>query len=79
MATEAQLQDGPRDGDIVEVTDGVTRLLSASEAPGLVDVYEQQQAAGNGERAVFAYAGQEPTGDEHHDRIASELQHPHPR
>lgn len=60
----AVLRGGSRDGESTVVDDGVTRLLAASDAPGLLDVYratdEQVQLRGNtGEAIVFAFDGQE--------------------
>jgi len=69
------LRGGSRDGESTKVQDGVRRLLAASAAPGLLEVYEA-----NGESAhlehnredalVFVHTGQEPAGD-----IAPELLH----
>ena len=70
------LRGGSRDGESTSVDAGVRRILAASDAPGLVDVYE-----GNGETAdlpgndepalVFVHAGQEPA-----DGVAPEMLHP---
>ena len=74
------LRGGVRDGESTTVQDGVRRLLAASDAPGLVEVYEAngqtEEVAGNPEAAlVFIHVGQEPAGD-----VAPELQHsPRPR
>lgn len=70
------LRGGSRDGESTKVEVGVRRLLAASEAPGLLDVYEANgetaQLRGNSEHAhVFVLAGQEPA-----DGIAPELLHP---
>ena len=72
------LRGGSRDGESTKVQDGVRRLLAASAAPGLLEVYEA-----NGEREhlehnredalVFVHVGQEPAGD-----IAPELLHSPP-
>lgn len=35
------LRGGVRDGQRTHVAEGVTRLLTPSEAPGLIDVYER--------------------------------------
>ena len=35
------LRGGSRDGESTEVDEHVERLLAASEAPGMIDVYEQ--------------------------------------
>ncbi|MEX2290810.1 MAG: hypothetical protein WD794_10850 [Mycobacteriales bacterium] len=69
------LRGGVRDGESTTVQEGVRRLLAASDAPGLVEVYEANgetgQVAGNAEDAlVFIHVGQEPAGD-----VAPELQH----
>ena len=69
------LRGGVRDGESTTVQDGVRRLLAASDAPGLVEVYEANgetaEVEGNEEPAlVFIHVGQEPAGD-----IAPELQH----
>ena len=69
------LRGGVRDGESTTVQDGVRRLLAASDAPGLVEVYEANgqtaEVAGNPEAAlVFVHVGQEPAGD-----LALELQH----
>jgi hypothetical protein len=70
------LRGGSRDGESTEVDDGVRRILAASDAPGLLDVYEAngetQHLRGNDEPAlVFVHAGQLPADD-----IAPELLHP---
>lgn len=73
------LRGGVRDGDSTTVQAGVRRLLAASDAPGLVEVYEAngetEHVRGNNQDAlVFIHVGQEPAGD-----LATELQHsPHP-
>ena len=69
------LRGGVRDGESTTVQDGVRRLLAASDAPGLVEVYEAngqtEEVAGNPEAAlVFVHVGQEAAGD-----LAPELQH----
>ena len=69
------LRGGVRDGESTTVQDGVRRLLAASDAPGLVEIYEAngqtEEVAGNPEAAlVFVHVGQEPAGD-----LAPELQH----
>ena len=69
------LRGGVRDGESTVVQEGVRRLLAASDAPGLVEVYEADGTTatvpGNdGDALVFVHAGQEPAGD-----IAPELQH----
>ena len=62
------LRGGSRDGESTEVDQGVRRLLAASDAPGLLDVYEAngqtQVLRGNGDPAlVFEHVGQEAAGD----------------
>ena len=68
------LRGGVRDGESTTVQDGVRRLLAASDAPGLVEVYEANgetpEVAGSGSGLVFVHVGQEPAGD-----LAPELQH----
>jgi hypothetical protein len=69
------LRGGVRDGESTTVQDGVRRLLAASDAPGLLEVYEANgetdEVAGNtGSALVFVHVGQEPAGD-----VAPELQH----
>lgn len=71
------LRGGSRDGESTEVNEGVRRLLAASDAPGLLDVYEangQTEALrGNDEQAlVFVHVGEEPLGD-----LAAEHVHQH--
>jgi hypothetical protein len=74
------LRGGVRDGESTVVQDGVRRLLAASDAPGLIEVYEANgetaPVPGNaGDALVFIHVGQEPAGD-----VAPELQHsPAPR
>lgn len=70
------LRGGSRDGESTTVDDGVRRLLAASEAPGLLDVYEAtgetEHLRGNDDPAlVFEHVGQEPA-----DGVAPELLHP---
>ncbi len=69
------LRGGVRDGESTRVQEGVRRLLAASDAPGLLEVYEAngltaELAHGEGLALVFAHVGQEPAGD-----LAPELQH----
>ena len=69
------LRGGVRDGDSTRVQEGVRRLLTASDAPGMVEVYEANgetaHVRGNSEDAlVFVHVGQEPAGD-----LAPEMQH----
>ena len=59
------LRGGSRDGESTTVDEQVARLLAASEAPGLIDVYEATDevahVAGNDEAAVvYRFVGQEP-------------------
>jgi hypothetical protein len=73
------LSGGSRDGDSTMLAAGVRRLLAASDAPGMVDVYElteqTRRLAGNPEPArVFRFVGQEPIGD-----LAPEMLHMPPR
>lgn len=73
------LRGGSRDGESTTVDDEVERLLAASDAPGMVDVYdatdETAPVRGNDEPAlVFTFSGQEPIGD-----LAPELLHMPPR
>jgi len=72
------LRGGSRDGESTKVDDGVRRLVAASDAPGLLDVYEAngetEHLAGNAEPAlVFVHASQEPVGD-----VAPEMLHSPP-
>lgn len=60
----ALLRGGSRDGESTRVQGGVRRIIAASAAPGLLDVYEADGTTahipGNDVDAlVFAYAGQE--------------------
>lgn len=68
------LRGGVRDGESTTVQEGVRRLIAASDAPGLVEVYEANgqtaDGEGGGDALVFIHAGQQPAGD-----IAPELQH----
>lgn len=64
----ALLRGGSRDGESTTVALGVTRLLAASDAPGMIDVYERTDepghVAGNTDAAVvFEFSGQEPIGE----------------
>jgi len=61
------LEGGSRDGESTQVAEGVRRLLAASDAPGLVEVYEADGRTVDldGEQAlVFVHAGQEPAATE---------------
>lgn len=69
------LRGGVRDGESTTVQDGVRRLIAASDAPGLVEVYEANgetaRVDGNPDDAlVFLHVGQEAAGG-----LAPELQH----
>ena len=69
------LRGGVRDGDSTTVQAGVRRLIAASDAPGMVEIYEANgetdHVRGNsGEALVFIHVGQEPAGD-----LAPEMQH----
>jgi hypothetical protein len=60
------LRGGSRDGESTVVNAEVTRLLSPSPAPGLLDVYEateeRQHLRGNEDEAtVYEFVGQEPS------------------
>jgi hypothetical protein len=62
------LVGGSRDGESTVIDDEVRRLLAASDAPGLLDIYEptgeHQHLAGNSDPVdVYAFVGQEPIGD----------------
>jgi len=70
------LRGGSRDGESTSVQQGVRRLLAASAAPGLIDVYEANGETatlpGNSEDAlVLVHVGQEPA-----DGVAPEMLHP---
>lgn len=72
------LRGGNRDGETTRVQEGVRRLLTASPAPGLLDVYEAdgttESVEGNpGDALVFVLAGQEPA-----DGVAPEMLHSPP-
>ena len=69
------LRGGSRDGESTKVDRGVRRLLAASAAPGLLEVYEASgetaELPGNDERAqVFVHAGEQSA-----EGIAPELLH----
>jgi len=62
------LRGGSRNGESTSVDEHVTRLYAASEAPGMVDVYEATdelvKLAGNEEGAiVYRFTDQEPVTD----------------
>ena len=74
------LRGGSRDGESTVLDEHVERLLAASEAPGLIDVYEatdeMAHVAGNDEAAiVYAFVGQEPLTE--HE--GTQLHMPHTR
>ena len=74
------LRGGSRDGESTNVDEHVERLLAASEAPGLIDIYEATEQtvhlAGNDERAiVYTFVAQEPITD--HE--GTQLHMPHTR
>jgi hypothetical protein len=57
-----RLRGGTRDGQVATVDPEVTRLYTPSEAPGLLDVYEEVDAETDGEdiTAIFEFTGQVP-------------------
>lgn len=62
------LRGGSRDGESTRVQEGVRRMIAASDAPGLVDVYEANgettEVEGNDDLAlVLIHVGQEAAGD----------------
>jgi hypothetical protein len=70
------LEGGSRDGEQTVVHEGVRRLLAASDAPGMLEVYEAdgrtRHLPGNDQDAfVFVLVGQEPAGE-----VAPEMLHP---
>ena len=72
------LRGGARDGDTTSVDGGIRRILATSDAPGMVDVYEDTgelvTVRGNSGRAVvFALVGQEPA-----EGLAPEVLHSPP-
>jgi hypothetical protein len=72
------LRGGARDGDTTTVAGGVRRLLATSDAPGMLDVYEDTgelvDVRGNsGRGVVFAFVGHEVAAD-----VAPEAQHSPP-
>ena len=59
------LRGGSRDGESTTVDEDVERLLAASHAPGLIDVYDRTDELvhipGNDEDAlVYLFSGQQP-------------------
>src|SRR3954447_3290445 len=72
------LRGGKHDGNSTTVADGVRRLLTPSDAPGLLDVYEPIEELthlrGNDEPAeIWEMVGQESI-----DRVTTEHGHPLP-
>jgi hypothetical protein len=72
------LRGGSRDGESTTVDESVSRLYAASDAPGMVDVYERSDelgtVLGNDESAVvFRFVEQEPVSD----TTATHLHMPH--
>lgn len=63
------LRGGSRDGESTTLDVHVRRLYAASQAPGMVDIYEATDeladVRGNAEQAVvYAFADQEPLTDD---------------
>ena len=57
------LRGGVRHGESTVIENGVRRLLAASDAPGLVEVYEangETETVEGGPALVFVHVGQEP-------------------
>ena len=70
------LRGGSRDGESTRVQEGVRRLVAASAAPGLLDVYEANGETApvernEGDALGFGHVAQEPV-----DGVASEMLHP---
>lgn len=62
------LRGGSRDGESTDVDEHVERLLAASDAPGMIDIYEAttetEHIRGNDEPAiVYTFVGHEPISD----------------
>ena len=62
------LRGGSRDGESTDVDEHVERLLAASAAPGMIDIYEvteeTEHVRGNDEPAiVYNFVGQEPISE----------------
>lgn len=70
MGQDAVLIGGSRDGESTHVADGVNRLLAASDAPGMLDVYESDGSVNHCDALVFTHVGQEPA-----DGVAPEAMH----
>ncbi len=69
------LRGGSRDGESTTVPEGVRRLLAASDAPGMLEIYEangetQDLPRNNSPAFVFVHAGQQSA-----EGIAPELLH----
>ena len=74
------LRGGSRDGESTTVDEHVEKLYAASEAPGMIDVYEATEelahVRGNEDEAiVYAFTAQEPISD----HPATHLHMPHTR
>ncbi len=70
------LEGGSRDGESTVVQEGVRRILAASDAPGLLEVYEadgRTATVGGAEALVFIHAGQLPA-----EGMAPEMLHAPP-
>jgi hypothetical protein len=72
------LHGGSRDGESTTVDEHIERLYAASEAPGMVDIYEAtdrtEHVRGNDEAAiVYNFVGQEAVDD----TTATRLHMPH--
>jgi hypothetical protein len=67
--TLAILRGGAHDGKTTDVAEGVTRLVTVSDAPGLLDVYElvddetHVAADADDPELVFEFTAQEPAGE----------------
>lgn len=64
----AYLRGGSRDGESTTVPADLDRLIAASRAPGMVDVYQRTAGSealpGNPDPAVvFEFVAQEPAGE----------------
>ena len=70
MAEDVVLEGGSRDGESTHVAEGVRRLLAASDAPGLLDVYEADGRTTDDGSLVFVHAGQDSA-----EGVAPEMLH----